>query len=207
MGAKDWMLLYADDDVARILRSQPQLDRTATQAFVERLHPGTRLTPIADACLDYTNPPDSEIYAGVFPGLTVLCSEEAALDRPSTLHRRFLDEAGGRTLYLHASHSVIDWFGYAIWTGNGELTRSLSLRPDDGVIENLGEPLEFERPYWAGERPLVYGRQKIAYPLPFHPLELAQDALRALFGFQYEGEVYDDDPDLEEITLAAYRLG
>jgi hypothetical protein len=207
MGAKDWMLLYADSDIAKILRSEPQLDRAATQALVERLHPDTPLTPIADGSMDYTNPPDSEIYAGVFPGLAVVCTQEAALDRPSTLDQRFVDEARGRTLYLHASHSVIDWFGYAIWTGGGELTRAVSVRPDDGVIENLGEPLPFERPYWAGEKPLMYGEERIDYPLPFHPLELAQDALRALFGFVYEGRLHSDDPELDEIPLAAYRLG
>jgi hypothetical protein len=40
-----------------------------------------------------------------------------------------------------------------------------------------------EAPYWAGER-LVgdEDEQDGIYPLPFHPLDLAEDALRALFG-------------------------
>jgi hypothetical protein len=42
------------------------------------------------------------------------------------------------------------------------------------------------------------------YPLPFHPLELAEDALRTLFGFNYEGFYFDDDPDKEAIVLAGY---
>ena len=49
----------------------------------------------------------------------------------------------------------------------------------------------------AGEKP---------YLLSFHPLELAEDALRHLFGFVYEGAPEPDDPDPEQVTLAAYRV-
>jgi hypothetical protein len=51
-------------------------------------------------------------------------------------------------------HSVVDWSGYAIWTGDGALWRSVSLSSDSGVIENLGTPLTFEAPYRAGEKPV-----------------------------------------------------
>ena len=205
MGNKNWMLLYAEDDVAKVLRSQPQLDRPATRAFVERLHPDAHLTSIADGTLEWANPPKNEVYAGVFPGVAVLCTGEVARDHPSRLSRRFITEARGRTLYLHAMQSVSDWFAYAIWNA-GSLTRALSLAPDDGIIENLGDPLPFERPYWAGEKPLEVDEDEDPYPLPFHPLELAEDALRSLFGFNYEGDIFDDDPDLEQIVLARYRL-
>ncbi|WP_407918019.1 DUF6928 family protein [Kitasatospora sp. NE20-6] len=33
----------------------------------------------------------------------------------------------------------------------GSFARSLSLCPDDGFIENIGEPLPFEAPYWAAD--------------------------------------------------------
>jgi hypothetical protein len=55
------------------------------------------------------NPPDDVVYAGCFPGLTIVCTAEAAVDRPSQLDPRFLKEALGRTVYLHAMHSVVDW--------------------------------------------------------------------------------------------------
>jgi hypothetical protein len=207
MGAKDWMLLYADSDPVAILRSHPELDRPATRALVERLHPAATLAELPDASLQFTNPDDGEVYAGVFPGLTILCSGEVAVDRPSELDRRFLDEAAERTVYLHAMHSVVDWFALGIWE-LGVLRRSLSLAPDHGIIENVGEPLAFEVPYWAGERPVEPDPDwdEEPYKLPFHPLELAEDALRALFGFTYEGAVTDDDPELETILLAAYWL-
>ncbi|WBQ06543.1 DUF6928 family protein [Kribbella sp. CA-293567] len=206
MGAKDWMLLYADGNVAEVLRAHPEPDRVATRALVERLHPGAQLTELADGDLSQNaNPPDGLVYAAVFPGLTIVCTGEVALDRPSTLPAKYLAEAGGRTVYLHAMHSVVDWFAYAVWTPDGKLRRSLSLAPDGGVFENLGDPLPFEQTYWAGEHALEADDDD-PYPLPFHPLELAEDALRTLFGFNYEGYLLDGDPDLESIVLAGYQL-
>ncbi|GAB3946701.1 hypothetical protein GCM10029976_074670 [Kribbella albertanoniae] len=210
MGAKDWMLVYADRPVADVLRAHPTVDRQATRAFVERLHPGATLTPLEDGNLDENaNPPDGVVYAGVFPEATVLLSGEVALDHPSTLPGRFLAEAQGRTLYLHAMHSVVAWFAYGVWE-DGVLRRALSLSPDSGVLEDLGEPLPFEVPYWAGERPLYDEDEEPdkedEFPFVFHPLELAEAALRTFFGFNYEGEVHNDDPKPHEIMLLGYRL-
>ncbi|WP_410785633.1 DUF6928 family protein [Kribbella sp. C-35] len=206
MGAKDWMVLYAETDVAGVLRAHPRPDRDATRAVVERLHPGARLTPIEDGNLDdNANPRNLTVYAGVYPGLTVVATGEAAIDRPSALPRQFVEEGRGRTLYLHAMHSVVDWFAYAIWV-DGVLRRSLSLAPDDGIIENLGDPLDFEKPYWAGEHPVEVDADDPPYPFVFHPLELGEAALRQLFGFNYEGWIQDDDPELEDVVLAGYRL-
>jgi hypothetical protein len=74
-------------------------------------------------------------------------------------------EAAGRTLYPHAVHSVVDFFAYATWEPDGTLRRWFSLSPDSGVISDVGTPLPFEEKYLA---------------------------LRALFGFTYEGPVEDD---------------
>lgn len=208
MGAKDWMLMYADSDIRPVLQSGPSIDREATRRLVERLYPGRPVTEIADGTLlMQANPPDRHLYAACFPGLTVVCVGDVALDRPSELAADFRAEARGRTLYLHAMHSVVDWFAYAIWTRDGRLARSLSVSPDYGVMENIGSPLPFEAPYWDGERPLEREVGEEPYPLPFHPLEMSEDALRTLFGFNYEGDYFDDDPDLEKVVLAGYLLG
>jgi len=208
MGAKDWMLLYAGGEIRPILRSAPAIDRDATQALVRRLYPAHRMAETADGTLlEQANPPDGQIYAGCFPGLAVVCTRDAATDRPSQLDRRFLDEAAGRTVCLHAMHSVMDWFAYAVWARDGTLLRALSLAPGSGIIEDIGQPLAFEELYWAGERPAVTGDSADPpCPLPFHPLELAEGALRALFGFNYEGACLDDDPDLERIVLAGFAV-
>jgi hypothetical protein len=206
MGAKTWMLVYAEGDVSQALRARPTLDREATRVLVARLHPRHQLSPLEDGTLlEQANPPDRQIYAGCFPGVTLLCTGEVGIDHPSRLDPRFLEVAGGRTVYLHAMHSVVDWFAYAIWK-DGTLTRALSLSPDSGIMENIGPPLPFEASYWAGERALEREPDEEPYALPFHPLELAEDALRALFGFNYEGAVRDDDIDLESIPLAGFAV-
>ena len=87
MGAKDWMMFYADGDIRPILQAAPPVNRTATRALVERLHPQRRLLETEDGCLDVANPPDGQIYAGCFPGLTIVCTSAVALDRPSELGR------------------------------------------------------------------------------------------------------------------------
>ncbi len=196
MGAKDWMLLYADGEIEPILRSVPAIDRDATQALVRRLYPAHRLAEIADGTLlEQANPPNGQIYAGCFPGLATVCTSDAALDRPSQLHRRFLDEAAGQTVYLHAMHSVVNWFAYAVWPGDGTVRRALSHAPDYGIIEDIGTPLAFEEPYWAREGPAVTGDgDKPPYLFPFDPLDLAEGALRALFGFNYEGPASTTTP-------------
>jgi hypothetical protein len=104
-------------------------------------------------------------------------------------------------------HSVVDWFAYAVWPDDGTLLRALSLAPDSGIIEDTGTPLAFEEPYWAGDRPaIIDDDDRPPYPFPSHPIELAEGALRALFGFNYEGARLDDDPDLERIVLAGFAV-
>src|SRR5699024_1747663 len=114
--------MYADGDIRPILQSLPEIDREATRQLVARLYPGRVITEIPDGTLfEQANPPDRHVYAACFPGLTVVCTPDAALDRPSELAAEFRSEARGRTLYLHSMHSVVDWFAYAVWTGDGEL--------------------------------------------------------------------------------------
>jgi hypothetical protein len=198
------MVFYADGDVRSVLQKAPPPDRAEARAVIERLYPGHRITDIDDGNLsDDPNPPDGEVYVGCFAGLTVVCTGDVALDKPSTVPPRFLAEARGRKTYVHAMHSVVDWAAFAVWGSDGALRRAVSLSPDSGIIEDLGEPYEFEKPYWAGERRLTHAPD---YPLPFHPLELAEDALRAFFGFVYEGPCLDDDPDLEDVVLVGFAV-
>ncbi len=205
MGVRDWMLLYADGEIQSTLQAAPALDRSATHAVVKRLYPSCQISLTEDGTLlDQAGPIGPYVYAGHFPGLTIVCTRDAALDRPSQLRTQFLDEAAGRTIYLHAMHSATDWFAYAIWTPNGGLRRALSLSPGSGIIENIGAPLDFEVPFWGQAHSIE--TQADSYPLPFHPLELGEEALRALFGFTYEGLYQDEDPDLENIVLAGFAV-
>jgi hypothetical protein len=131
------------------------------------------------------------------------------IDFPSQLPEHLVAASAGRRLVLHAMHSVADWLAFAVWE-DGRLVRSLSLSPDSGIIENIGEPLPFELPYWAGDRPADIvpwpDEDEEPYPLPFHPLDLGEDALRALCGFVQEGRPEPDDIDAYSIDLHGFHV-
>lgn len=66
----------------------------------------------------------------------------------------------------------------------------------------------FELPYWAGEHPVEPwpDEDDEPYPLPFHPLELGEDALRALFGFVQEGMPGPDDIDEHSVPMHGFLV-
>lgn len=51
MGAKDWMVFYAERDVPGVLREAPTLDREATQRLVQQLFADKDPTAIDDVSL------------------------------------------------------------------------------------------------------------------------------------------------------------
>ena len=205
MGAKTWMLVYAESNAREALGAQPQLDREATQRLGRTLFPGEKLEPLEDVNLSYTCPPDNELHIGCFPGVSVVAAKEFGIDYPSKLAERFIATGGGGTISLHAMHSVVDWFAYAKWV-NGKLIRSLSLSPDSGILEDIGERMLFEEPYWLGGHPAVDSEEeKDAYPFQFHPLELGEAALHALYGYQLEGVVVPALLEPESIPLVRYK--
>lgn len=73
---------------------------------------------------------------------------------------------------MHGMNSVVDWRCFAVWE-DGKLVRSLSLSPDGSIEENIGEPFDFERPYWDGKHPAepvpVAKPQNAALPTPPRP--------------------------------------
>lgn len=206
MGAKTWMLMYADADARRALACRPQLDRAQSEKLARTLFPGERLESLEDGTLQQTSPPDDELCVGSFPGVSIVAAREFGIDRPSELTERFISEGGNGTITLHAMHSVVDWFAFAQWS-KGKLMRSLSLSPDNGVMEDIGSRLPFEEPFWAGEFPAVEEGDDEDYPLPFHPLELGEAALSTLFGYYIEGTRAAATPlfDPESLPLMRYK--
>lgn len=205
MGAKTWMLVGSSGSARDALSAQPQIDRGATNRLAARVFPKERLEPLEDGDLSYTCPPDDEIHIGCFPGVSVIAANEFAIDYPSRLQPHFLKELGEETVYLHAMHSVVDWFAFAVWRG-GELERSLSLAPDSGILEDIGPRLAFEIPYWSGEHPAMDPEDDDdPYPFPFHPLELGEAALKEFFGYQLEGFIDDSLLEPEEVPLVCLK--
>ncbi|MCX6955247.1 MAG: hypothetical protein NTV51_24095 [Verrucomicrobia bacterium] len=204
MGAKTCLIAFCNGDARETLRLLPEPDRAATRRLVEDLFPSHKFGPDQDASLAEAYPRGSEVYAGCFPDLSIVSAAEFAPDRPSTLDRRYRKRGGSRFVTLHAMHSVVDWFAYAIWD-DGTLIRSLSVSPDNGVIEDIGERRAFEQPFWNGQRPVGGDDPDDSggYPLPFHPLELGEAALLDLFSFQLEGA--DGGIDPFEVSLCRFE--
>jgi len=183
------------------LRHAGEFDPVATRELVMATHPGWDGESSSAGDLFYhPYPEEGTVYAGCFPGIDILCDRDVMDYLPSEFPSRYLEAAAGRRVLLHAMHSVTNRFVYAIWE-NGSLVRSLALAPDDGIAENIGDPLPFEELYWAGGLPAGDG-----YALPFHPLDLGEAALRALFGFIIEGRQQPEDIDPEAVKLAGFAV-
>ena len=207
MGAKTWMMVYSDGNVASSLKQNSELDRGKTVEFVKKLFPQENLESIEDGDLSYTSPPDDIIYAGYFSGVFIVAAKEFAIDLPSQLSASFINKTYGNTIQLHAMHSVVDWLAFAVWK-NGKLERSLSLSPDSGILEDIGEKLSFEIPYWSGEYPAIDPEDEEEgdeYPFKFHPLDLGEASLRDFFGYVLEGVVDSSLIEPEEIPLLSFK--
>lgn len=205
MGAKTWMLVYSDGNASEKLKNKPSLNEEATKELVNQLFPNDNAELLGKGDLSYTNPPDGEIFAGCFDGVSIIAASEFALDYPSKLDRRFLDYAEDQNVYLHAMHSVVDWFAFAKWE-SGQLIRSLSLSPDSGIMEDIGDKLEFEKDYWEGTHLAVDPEdEEDEYPFAFHPLELGEEVLKQFFGYQLEGYIDETLLEPETIPLLTFK--
>ncbi|MFH8386226.1 DUF6928 family protein [Kitasatospora sp. NPDC018058] len=210
MGANTGLLVYADGDVPRRLGQVGEADLGRTTAMMQRLYPGWVIEAAAGSNLwDGVYPPDGRAYAGSWPGVELVCDRRVMVDLPSRLPDELVAASVGRRMVLHAMHSVVDWLAFGVWE-DGRLIRSLSLSPDSGIVENIGEPLPFEAPYWAGERRAEVipwpDEDAEPYALPFHPLEMGEDALRALCGFIVEGRPDPGDVDAVAIGLHGFLV-
>ncbi|MEC3919196.1 DUF6928 family protein [Nocardia sp. CDC160] len=201
MGAKTAMVVHADHDPIAVLRSEPALDRDTAGEAVAQLFPGRSVEAAEDGLLGELGFPDEGlVYVGCFPGLRIVYSAEVSTHRPSTLPLHLLDPKPGRRVFAHSMFSMTDSLAFAVWE-DYTLIRSLSLSPDDGVREDIGKPLPFEQPYWDGYHPVE------DYRLPFHPLELGEEALRAFFGYVLEGSAEPDETKAWSVPLCGFLLG
>ena len=205
MGAKTSMLVYSLANASDALRNGPLLDRETSTKLASQLFPNEKLIELEDSHLAWTCPPDDEIRIGCFSGVSIVAAKEFRIGCPSQIIPRFLRSDRGANVTLHAMHSVVDWFAFAHWKDE-RLVRSLSLSPDSGLLEDTGERLAFEIPYWLGQHPAIDEDDgESQYPFPFHPLELGEAALKEFFGYQLEGMIDDSLIDPENIPLMSFR--
>lgn len=206
MGAKTCLLFHTTADARSLLAAGPVLDADETARFVASLFPSLRTDHPQAATLNDTYVPSGIVVAGCFPGLRIVVSDEVALDRLSQLPARFIAPQG--ITCVHVMHSVADFLSFAIWE-DGVLKRSLGVAPDSGVMEDVGERLPFEIPFWEGQHPAddpeALAAGEAPYPLPFHPLELGEAALLAFLGYQIEGVI--DPTHLDPAGIPLLRFG
>jgi Family of unknown function (DUF6928) len=209
MGAKTALLAFTDGDIRPALLGATRPDPAEAGALIRRAYPGCAVEAAGETTLlSGTYPDKGIINATVLAGAELLADQRFMRDRPSGLPEHLLALSAGRRVILHAMDSVVDWLAFAVWE-DGKLVRSLSVSPGHGVIESTGNPYEFEQPYWAGEHPvepMPGWPGEGPYPLPFYPLELGEDALRALFGFVIEGYPDPADIDADEVPMHTFRV-
>ena len=203
MGAKAWFIAYFDDDPKTVFSNAPTLDREESRKLAERLFPSMKLTMEEDGSLDYLNPDNSQIFAGCYGGVRIIAHDELSNEFPSKIDQRWVGPPLGATAYMHVMHSVVDWFAFGLWR-DGRLIRALSVSSDDGIMDEVGEPLAFERPYWDGQFAIDDDDDEEPYPLPFHPLDLAEASMLHHLGFQFEGEIGKWVCRPDEIPIARF---
>jgi hypothetical protein len=138
-------------------------------------------------------PDRGDVCVGRLERGLLVATRDTALFNPTKLNARYLRLE--RSLVLVTQQSVYDMFAFARWH-DGTLVRSISVNPVGGVWESIGEPEDFETPFWAGRHPVEPG-----YPLPFHPLELAEAAHASVLGTYFEGAQLVGLLDPERIML------
>jgi hypothetical protein len=150
--------------------------------LVSTLFPRSKYDNLGLSTLEQDGFPNrGEINIGTFEHGTVVATRDAALFNPTKLNGRYLKAPDSRDLVLLTQQSVHDMFAFGHWI-DGQLRRSISVNPVGKVWESIGDPEPFERPFWAGEHPVGPD-----YPLPFHPLDMAEAAIRTYLGIYVEG--------------------
>lgn len=201
MGSKAAIVAFAEGDPRAVLHSGLAVDAAASARLAEEFFGGP-LEPSADVMLDEAVwPANGTVCAGSFTGLEIVCAQELAQVRPRDLTEKISQLSAGRKAFAVFMHSAVDSLAFATWS-DGQLMRSLSMAPDDGVLEDLGERMEFEEPFWGGGNPVAHAP---GYPFDFHPLDLGNEALRNFFGFILEGDFDDSCIDPEEVILRSFR--
>jgi hypothetical protein len=142
--------------------------------------------------------PRNEVTALRVPGLDIVGADDVLAWLEQPLPAQVAQAVGSRRLIVHQMHSVNDSMGFGVWQ-SGKLVRALGMDPENGIFINEGEPTAAEEPFWRGDHP-----EDDDYPLPFHPLELAEELLRAELGFVLEGMPRPDDIDPYDIPMFTF---
>ncbi|MGW7276642.1 DUF6928 family protein [Streptomyces sp. NPDC054864] len=200
MGSKAAILVLTDERPERLFRDTSGLDLPRSQSLATRVLGGA--TRQSDALpLDLAVwPEDGTVCVASFGRFDLVCSRAFATDHPSDIAIEASRLAGGRNAYAVCMESSRDWSSILAWSPP-QIVRAVSLNPSEGVLEDVGHKFPFEYLFWDGQRPVQTG----GYPLPFHPIDLGNEALRNFFGFILEGAEDDFCVDPEEVEVPVFQ--
>ncbi|MFE3028045.1 DUF6928 family protein [Nocardia tengchongensis] len=201
-------LWYVDaPDPVAVLRAHPEPDSDAAFALAKQLNPDRDVVPAASGTMKVWAGPDPEsVYIGCYPGVTVVCSTQAALPRPTRLPELLVRPLASEQTFLISYDLSLGWGAFAYWE-RGEFRRSFSATRVN-ILEDEGMPRVWERPYWAGEHPirLVPGELPDPQLLPFDPPDFADAANQEWLGFRYRDQVSEDDLTPDQIQICGFSL-
>ncbi|WP_306364566.1 hypothetical protein [Nocardia sp. CC227C] len=203
-------LWYVDaPDPVAVLRAHPGPDPDAAFALAKQLNPDRDVVPAASGTMKVWAGPDPEsVYIGCYPGVTVVCSTQAALARPTRLPELLVRPLASEHTFLVSYDLAMGWGAFAYWE-RGEFRRAFSATRVN-ILEDEGLPRVWERPYWAGEHPIQLRAGELPDPqfLPFDPPDFADAANAEWLGFRYRngatsapGVAPEDIPTLADMPL------
>lgn len=208
LGAKASTIWYVDvPDPVAVLREATASDWSAATALVGRLYPHLTAVPLDQGPISTSaGVDDNHVFIGAYPGVTVVCGSNLAVPTPSALPESFTRPLASEHTYLVASDPQHAWGAFAYWE-RGEFRRSFSATPVY-IYEDSGLPLVWERPFWAGDHPLVYPPGVMPDPqsLPFHPQEFAEAANAEWLGFRYTGAPHPGELDPNAVPVCGFAM-
>ncbi|MCS4491582.1 hypothetical protein NXS13_04080 [Corynebacterium sp. ES2730-CONJ] len=171
-----WYVTSANPE--KVISASPRADRGFGRKLLAQIYPTLPITPIGSFSLNHsTHPSRDEFYIAAFPGLGLMQTLVAHLDRLENVDPRLIAAIPAADIFVIATDTASGYAGFAHWHGT-TLKRAFSAEPDR-IIEDSGLVEPFESPYWAGE----FSSGQGGILLPFAPLDLALAAQRAWLGF------------------------
>ncbi|RNE48642.1 DUF6928 family protein [Corynebacterium alimapuense] len=186
-----WFVTAADP--ARVIEAEPRADRGFGRKYLAQFNPAWPITLIGQFPLNRSvQASTGEFYIAGFPGVAIV--QTVLEDTPclSEINPRLLTSVPAAEVFAFAVNEETGYGGLAHWRG-GVLKRSLCterLR----IYEDIGLPVPFESPYWAGERAEPIG----GIALPFEPIDLVREAQRSWLGV----DISPEGPDIHVVAYA-----
>src|SRR5262249_13538092 len=125
-------------DPGEVIRSGA-LDESAAHALARHLYPDRDVVALGPTDLAGKAAPDAHtLYIGYWPGVTLVCSAQLALPRPSQLPEELVRPLASEHTYMVGLSPDLGWGGFAQWE-RGLFRRAFSATHVH-ILEDVGLP-------------------------------------------------------------------